>query len=94
MAREKLSPEERKKRKAERNREYWESHKEEIAEKRKKKRIEDKARDKQYQEQVNAFISDINADKDIQNAMKAILDGNDPKTVLSEYAKNRGAERE
>lgn len=88
-----LPPEERKRRIQERNRNYWESHREEIALKRKIKRdkakAEKEAREKQYQEQAKAFMDDIKADEDIQNALRAILDGRDPKEVLTEYAKRK-----
>lgn len=97
MAREKLTPEERKRRIQERNRLYWEAHREEIALKRKEKRERDKAekqaREKQYQEQAKAFMDEIEADEDIQNALRAILGGENPKDVLTEYAK-RKAEKE
>lgn len=92
-----LPPEERKRRTQERNRKYWESHREEIALKRKAKREKDKAekqaREKQYQEQAAAFLGDIEADTDIQNALRDILGGQNPREVLTEYAK-RKAERE
>lgn len=101
MAREKLTPEERKKRIQERNRLYWEAHREEIALKRKAKReqakAEKQAREKQYQEQAAAFLGDIEADTDIQNALRAILEGGNPREVLTEYAKRKaekGAEDE
>lgn len=88
-----LSPEERKRRIQERNRNYWESHREEIALKRKIKRdkakAEREAREKQYQEQAAAFLNDIEADTDIQNALRAILEGGNPRDVLTEYAKRK-----
>lgn len=93
MAREKLTPEERKRRIQERNRLYWEAHREEIALKRKVKRekykAEKEAREKQYQEQAAAFLGDIEADTDIQNALRAILEGENPRDVLTEYAKRK-----
>lgn len=93
MAREKLTPEERKKRIKERNRLYWEAHREEIALKRKIKReqakAEKQAREKQYQEQAQAFLNEIEADEDIQNALRAILEGGNPRDVLTEYAKRK-----
>lgn len=92
-----LPPEERKRRIQERNRNYWESHREEIALKRKIKReqakAEKQAREKQYQEQAREFLNDIEADEDIQNALRAILEGGNPREVLTEYAK-RKAEKE
>lgn len=92
-----LPPEERKRRTQERNRKYWEAHREEIAAKRKIKREQAKAeraeREKQYQEQAAAFLGDIEADTDIQNALRAILEGGNPREVLTEYAK-RKAEKE
>ena len=88
-----LPPEERKRRIQERNRNYWESHREEIAAKRKAKREKDKAeraeREKQYQEQAAAFLNDIEADTDIQTALRAILEGGNPRDVLTEYAKRK-----
>lgn len=88
-----LSPEERKRRIQERNRNYWESHREEIALKRKIKRdkakAEQEAREKQYQEQAAAFLNEIAADTDIQNALRAILEGENPREVLTEYAKRK-----
>lgn len=88
-----LPPEERKRRTQERNRKYWESHREEIALKRKIKRdkakAEREAREKQYQEQATAFLNDIEADTDIQNALRAILEGGNPRDVLTEYAKRK-----
>ena len=88
-----LPPEERKRRIQERNRNYWESHREEIALKRKIKReqakAEKEAREKQYQEQAKAFMDDIKADEDIQNALRAILEGQDVRDVLTEYAKRK-----
>lgn len=99
MAREKLTPEERKRRIQERNRLYWETHREEIAEKRKIKReqakAEKQAREKQYQEQAQAFLNEIEADEDIQNALRAILEGQDVRKVLTERAKRKAeTERE
>ena len=92
-----LPPEERKRRTQERNRKYWEAHREEIAAKRKIKREQAKAekaaKEKQYQEQAAAFLGDIEADTDIQNALRDILGGKNPREVLTEYAK-RKAERE
>lgn len=92
-----LPPEERKRRTQERNRKYWEAHREEIAAKRKIKReqakAEKEAQEKQYQEQAAAFLGDIEADTDIQNALRAILEGGNPRDVLTEYAK-RKAEKE
>lgn len=88
-----LPPEERKRRTQERNRKYWEAHREEIAAKRKIKREQAKAekaaKEKQYQEQAAAFLGDIEADTDIQNALKAILEGGNPREVLTEYAKRK-----
>lgn len=88
-----LPPEERKRRTQERNRKYWEAHREEIAAKRKAKREKDKAekeaREKQYQEQSESFLKDIEADTDIQNALRAILEGGNPRDVLTEYAKRK-----
>lgn len=93
MAKPKLTPEERKRRTQERNRLYWEAHREEIALKRKAKReqakAEKEARAKQYQEQAEAFMKDFEADKDVQNALRAILGGENPKDVLAEYAKRK-----
>lgn len=90
MGKTKLPPEERKRRTQERNRKYWEAHREEIAAKRKAKREKDKAeREKQYQEQAAAFLNDIEADTDIQNALRAILEGGNPRDVLTEYAKRK-----
>lgn len=93
MGKTKLTPEERKRRTQERNRKYWEAHREEIAAKRKIKREKDKAekqaRAKQYQEQATAFLNDIEADTDIQNALRAILEGGNPRDVLTEYAKRK-----
>lgn len=89
----KLTPEERKRRTKERNRKYWEAHREEIAAKRKIKReqakAEKQAREKQYQEQAAAFLNDIEADTDIQNALRAILEGGNPRDVLTEYAQRK-----
>lgn len=88
-----LPPEERKRRTQERNRLYWEAHREEIALKRKAKReqakAENEAREKLYQEQAEAFLNDIEADKDVQNALMAILGGENPRDVLAEYAKRK-----
>ena len=44
------------------------------------------AREKQYQEQAVQFLNDIQADEDIQNALRAILEGQDTREVLTEYA--------
>lgn len=93
MGKTKLTPEERKRRTQERNRKYWEAHREEIAAKRKIKReqakAEKEAREKQYQEQAAAFLHDIEADTDTQNALRAILGGKNPRDVLTEYAKRK-----
>lgn len=93
MAREKLTPEERKRRIQERNRLYWEAHSEEIALKRKIKReqakAEKQAREKQYQAQALEFLNEIEADEEIQSALRAILGGENPKAVLTEYAKRK-----
>lgn len=89
----KLTPEEATERQRERCRAYWAEHREEIAAKRKAKREKDKAekqaREKQYQEQAAAFLNDIEADTDIQNALRDILGGKNPRDVLTEYAKRR-----
>lgn len=93
MGKPKLTQEELKRRTQERNRKYWEAHREEIALKRKAKReqakAEKQAREKQYQEQAKAFLNDIEADTDIQNAIRAILEGGNPRDVLTEYAKRK-----
>ena len=93
MGKPKLTQEELKRRTQERNRKYWEAHREEIALKRKAKReqakAEKQAREKQYQEQAKAFLNDIEADKDIQNALRDILGGKNPRNVLAEYAKRK-----
>ena len=93
MGKTKLTPEEAAERQRERCRVYWAAHREEIAAKRKAKREKDKAekeaREKQYQEQAAAFLGDIEADKDIQNALRAILEGGNPRDVLTEYAKRK-----
>lgn len=89
----KLTPEERTERQRARCRAYWAEHKDEIAEKRKIKREKDKAekqaREKQYQEQASEFLEDIKADEEIQRALKAILEGQDTREVLTEYAKRK-----
>ena len=89
----KLTPEERAERQRARCRAYWANHREEIAVKRKAKReqakAEKQAREKQYQEQAAAFLHDIEADTDIQNALRAILEGGNPRDVLTEYAKRK-----
>lgn len=93
MGKTKLTPEEAAERQRERCRAYWAAHRKEIAAKRKAKREKDKAeraeREKQYQEQAAAFLGDIEADTDIQNALRAILDGENPREVLTEYAKRK-----
>lgn len=93
MGKPKLTQEELKRRTQERNRKYWEAHREEIALKRKVKReqakAEKQAREKQHQEQAEAFLNDIEADKDIQNALRDILGGKNPRNVLAEYAKRK-----
>lgn len=93
MGKTKLTPEEAAERQRERCRVYWAAHREEIAAKRKTKReqakAEKEAREKQYQEQAAAFLGDIEADKDIQNALRAILEGGNPRDVLTEYAKRK-----
>lgn len=99
MGKTKLTPEEAAERQRERCRNYWAAHREEIALKRKAKREKDKAekqaREKQYQEQAAAFLHDIEADTDIQNALRAILEGGNPRDVLTEYAKRKAeSERE
>lgn len=95
----KLTPEERAERQRERCRAYWAEHREEIALKRKEKRERDKAekqaREKQYQEQALEFLNEIEADEDIQNALRAILEGQDVRKVLTERAKRKAeTERE
>lgn len=93
MAREKLTQEERQRRTKERNRAYWEAHREEIATKRKIKReqakAEKQAREKQYQEQAKQFLAEVEADEDVQNALRAILEGQNVREVLTEYAKRK-----
>lgn len=93
MAKPKLTQEERKRRTKERNRAYWEAHREEIALKRKAKReqakAEKQARAKQYQEQAKQFLAEVQADEDVQNALRAILDGQDVREVMTEYAKRK-----
>ena len=92
----KLSPEERAERQRARCRAYWSEHREEIALKRKIKREKDKAekqaQEKQYQEQALEFLNEIEADEYIQNALKAILEGGNPREVLTEYAKRKADE--
>lgn len=92
-----LTPEERAERQRARCRAYWAEHREEIALKRKEKRERDKAekqaQEKQYQEQALEFLNEIEADEDIQNALRAILEGQDVREVLTERAK-RKAEKE
>ena len=93
MGKAKLPAEELKRRTQERNRKYWEAHREEIALKRKAKReqakAEKQAREKQYQEQAETFLNDIEADTDVQNALRAILEGGNPREVLTEYAQRK-----
>lgn len=90
MGKPKLTQEELKRRTQERNRKYWEEHREEIALKRKAKReqakAEKEAREKLYQEQAEAFLNDIEADTDIQNALRDILSGKNPREVVAVYA--------
>lgn len=90
MGKSKLTQEELKRRTQERNRKYWEEHREEIALKRKAKReqakAEKEAREKLYQEQAEAFLNDIEADTDIQNALRDILSGKNPREVVAVYA--------
>lgn len=97
MGKAKLTQEELKRRTQERNRKYWEAHREEIALKRKAKReqakAEKQARAKQYQEQAKQFLAEVEADEDVQNALRAILEGQNVREVLTEYAK-RKAEKE
>lgn len=95
----KLTPEERAERQRARCRAYWAEHREEIALKRKIKREKDKAekqaQEKQYQEQALEFLNEIEADEDIQSALRAILEGQDVRDVLTERAKRKAeAERE
>lgn len=79
MGKPKLTTEEAAERQRERCRKYWAEHREEIAVKRKIKReqakAEKEAREKQYQEQAKAFMDDIKADEDIQNALRARCEG-------------------
>lgn len=93
MGKPKLTPEERAERQRARCRAYWAEHREEIAAKRKIKReqakAEKQAREKQYQEQAREFLNDIEGDEDIQNALRAILEGGNPREVLTEYAKRK-----
>lgn len=93
MGKPKLTAEEAAERQRARCRKYWAEHREEIALKRKNKReqakAEREAREKQYQEQAQAFMDDIKADEDIQNALRAILEGQDVREVLTEYAKRK-----
>lgn len=93
MGKAKLTHEELKRRTQERNRKYWEAHREEIALKRKAKReqakAEKQAREKQYQEQAKQFLAEVEADEDVQNAIRAILEGQNVREVLTEYAKRK-----
>lgn len=93
MGKKKLTPEETSERQRERCRNYWAAHREEISAKRKAKREKDKAekqaREKQYQEQAAEFLEDIKADEEIQRVLKAILEGANPRDVLTEYAKRK-----
>lgn len=90
MGKAKLTQEKLKRRTQERNRKYWEEHREEIALRRKAKReqakAEKQAREKLYQEQAEAFLNDIEADTDIQNALRDILGGKNPREVIAVYA--------
>ena len=98
MAKPKLTPEERAERQRARCRAYWAEHREEIALKRKEKRERDKAekqaREKQYQEQALEFLNEIEADEDVQNALRAILGGQDVREVLTERAKRKAEKQE
>lgn len=93
MARKPLTEAERKRRTQERNRKYWAEHREEIAAKRKAKRektkAEKEAMENLFQEQAKAFISSVEADEDVQSALKAILEGENPREVLTAYAKRK-----
>lgn len=93
MGKTKLTPEELAERQRARCRKYWAEHREEIAVKRKAKRDKAKAekeeREKQYQAHAEAFLDDIKADEEIQNALRAILEGQDVREVLTEYAKRK-----
>lgn len=89
----KLTPEERAERQRARCRAYWAEHREEIAAKRKIKREKDKAekhaREKHYQEQAKQFLAEVQADEDVQNVLRAILEGQDVREVLTEYAQRK-----
>lgn len=94
MAKKKYSDEELKRRTQERNRKYWEEHREEIALKRKAKReqakAEKQAREKLYQEQVETFMRDIQADEEAMVFIRAILDGGNPRELIEAWAKEHG----
>lgn len=94
MGKPKLTQEELKRRTQERNRKYWEEHREEIALKRKAKReqakAEKEAREKLYQEQAEAFLNDIQADEEAMVFIRAVLDGGDPRELIEAWAKEHG----
>lgn len=77
----------------EKNKAYWSANKDDINRRRRErykvKQAERKAREKLYQEQAEAFLSDIEADKDVQNALRDILGGKNPRDVIAEYAKRK-----
>ena len=77
----------------EKNKAYWSANKDDINRRRRErykvKQAEKQAREKQYQEQAEAFLNDIEADTDIQNALRYILGGANPKDVLADYAKRK-----
>lgn len=72
------------------NRAYWARNKDDINRRRRErykvKQAERKAREKLYQEQAEAFLNDIEADTDMQNALRDILGGKNPRNVVAEYA--------
>ena len=94
MGRKALPPEERERRVKQRKAKYWEANKDAINARRRakyaQKKREQAEAERAYQAQAEAFIEDIEADTDLQEVLRAILEGADPREVLTERAKRQG----
>lgn len=78
----------------EKNKSYWDRHKDEINRRRREqykiKQAERKAKEQAYMEKKARFLAEVQADSAAMEFMRSVLDGGDPRELIEAWAKEHG----
>lgn len=78
----------------EKNKTYWDRHKDEINRRRRErykvKQAERKAKEQAYMENKERFLAEVQADSVAMEFMRSVLDGGDPVELIEAWVRKHG----